>query len=106
MRCLERSPTDRMLALAVTALLRLPPCRPRPGGGGALMEPRAAPFGSRPRLRSRCAEKQEIAWAIDGVLREQTRIAVVAGPSIQTRSFAPHVRSGLSQSASTMDRVF
>src|SRR5262249_60297114 len=39
----------------------------RPGGGGALMEPRAAPFGSRPRLRSRCAEKQEIAWAIDGV---------------------------------------
>src|SRR5262249_30927689 len=68
--------------------------------------PRAAPFGSRPRLRSRCAEKQEIAWAIDGVLREQTRIAVVAGPSIQTRSFAPHVRSGLSQSASTMDRVF
>src|SRR5215467_7480862 len=48
----------------------------RPGGGGALMEPGAAPFGSRPRLRSRCAEKQEIAWAIDGVLREQTRIAV------------------------------
>jgi hypothetical protein len=24
-----------------------------PGGGGALMEPGAAPFGSRPRLRSR-----------------------------------------------------
>ncbi|HET9244685.1 MAG TPA: hypothetical protein VFO15_02670 [Xanthobacteraceae bacterium] len=32
----------------------------RPGGGGALMEPGAAPFGSRPRLRSRYAKKHEI----------------------------------------------
>src|SRR5262249_23435701 len=40
----------------------------RPGGGGALMEPRAAPFGSRPRLRSRCAEKQGIAWQLTGFL--------------------------------------
>src|SRR5215471_8377900 len=96
MRCLERSLTDRMLGLAVTARMGFAALSTRPGAGGAFMEPGAAPFGSRPRLRSRCPEKQEIAWAIDGVLREQTRIAVVAAPSIQTTSFAPHVRSGLS----------
>src|SRR6266487_3761718 len=60
MRCLERSPTDRMLALAVTARLCFAALSSRPGGGRALMEPGPSRFGSRPRFRSRYAEKYEI----------------------------------------------
>src|SRR5260221_12431168 len=41
-----------------------------------------------------------------GSERNKPGSPLVVGPSIQTKSFAPHARSGLSWSASTMDRVF
>src|SRR5262249_12025180 len=90
MRCLERSPTDRMLGLAVTVRMGFAALSTRPGGGGALMEPGAAPFGSRPHLRSRYDNKHEIVSSNPWILAEQTQIVGVAGRS----------------SASTMDRVF